>query len=56
VQTFLANSTFIRKISHSSHKLTESNIRGTILGHDISREYEGIANVPANSATLYESH
>lgn len=56
VQTFLANSTFIKKVSHSSHMLTVSNIRGTILGHDILREYEGVANVPANFAALYESH
>ena len=48
VQTFLANATFIRKVSHSSQKLTVSNIRGTILGHDIAREYEGVANTPTN--------
>lgn len=56
IQTFLANSTFIKKVSHSSHTLTVSNIRGTILGHDISREFEGIANLPANFAGLYENH
>lgn len=56
VETFIANSTFIKKVSHSSHKLTISNIRGTILGHDISRQHEGVANVPANFAALYESH
>lgn len=56
VQVFLANSTFIKKVSHSSHTLTVSNIRGTILGHDISREHEGVANVPGNFAMLYETH
>lgn len=56
VQTFLANPTFIKKVSHSSHALTVSNIRGTILGHDISREHEGFANTPANFAALYEMH
>lgn len=56
VQTFLANSTFIKKVSHSSHQLTVSNIRGTILGHDISREHEGIANVPENFTALYQAH
>ena len=56
VQTFLANSTFIKKVSHSSHTLTVSNVRGTILGHDIAREHEGVTNVPMNFAALYESH
>ncbi len=56
VQTFLANTTLIKKVSHSSHKLTVSNVRGTILGHDIAREYEGMENTPTNFAALYEGH
>jgi hypothetical protein len=56
VRTFLANSTFIRKVSHSSHKLTLGNVRGTILGHDIAREFDGITNEPSNFAALFEVH
>ena len=56
VTTFLTNTTFIKKVSHSSQRLSLTSIRGTILGHDISRECDGIANVPANFDDLYELH
>ena len=52
----LANSTFLRKISHSSQELRENNIRGSFNGSDIMREFEGIANVPANFERLYNIH
>lgn len=52
----LANSTFLRKISHSSQELRENNIRGSFNGSDIMRDFEGIANVPANFERLYSIH
>lgn len=52
----LANSTFLRKISHSSQELRENNIRGSFNGSDIMRDFEGIANVPGNFERLYSIH
>lgn len=52
----LANSTFLRKISHSSQELRENNIRGSFNGSDIVRDFEGIANVPGNFERLYNIH
>jgi len=56
VRTFLANSTLIRKVSHSSHKLSVENVRGTILGHDITQEFDGVSNEPRNFSSLFETH
>ena len=42
----LANATFLKRISHSSHQLTTTNIKGSFLGHDIMDSYDGIANRP----------
>lgn len=56
VELLLANSTFLRKISHSSHELRVDNVRGSFLGHDISRDYEGLANVPDNFEELFIIH
>jgi len=53
---FLANTTFLKKISHSSHQLRGDNVRGSFLGHDIARSYEGIANDPTNFETLFSIH
>ncbi len=52
----LANATLMKKVSHSSHRLAVDNIRGSFLGHDILREYEGIANRPENFETLFAIH
>jgi len=52
----LANATFLRKISHSSHSLRPDHIRGSFLGHDILREYEAIENRPDNFDTLFAIH
>jgi hypothetical protein len=52
----LANSTFLRKISHSSQELRENNIRGSFNGSDIMRDFEGIANTPTNFERLYNIH
>jgi hypothetical protein len=52
----LANSTFLKKISQTSHKFRIDNIRGSFLGHDIIRVYEGIANSPENFERLFALH
>ena len=52
----LANATFLRRISHSSHKLRVDNIRGSFLGHDIMDEYEGVPNRPEHFAELFAIH
>lgn len=53
---FMANSTFLNKISHSSQQLRIDNIRGSFLGSNIIRTYEGIVNSPENFELLYNSH
>lgn len=53
---FLANTTFLRKISHSSQELRVNNIKGSFNGSDIMREFEGIANEPRNFEFLFSSH
>lgn len=52
----LANTTFLRKISHSSQELRRDNIKGSFNGSDIMREFEGIENIPDNFEFLYNSH
>ena len=52
----LANATFLRRISHSSHTLRVDNIRGSFLGHDIMDEYEGVQNVPEHFDELFATH
>jgi hypothetical protein len=52
----LANATFLKKISHSSHELRIDNVRGSFLGHDIMREFNGLRNSPENFETLFASH
>jgi len=52
----LANTTMLKKISHSSHQLRIDNIRGSFLGHDIAREYDGIPNTPENLDRLFACH
>jgi hypothetical protein len=41
-QLFLANTTFLKKISHSSMELSLTNIKGSFNGSDIMRECAGI--------------
>lgn len=53
---FLANATFLKKVSHSSQKLRVDNVRGSILGHDIIRNYEGLENTPDNFEKLFGIH
>jgi hypothetical protein len=53
---FLANTTFLKKVSHSSHELRENNIRGSFNGSDIRREFDGIPNTPENLDRLFNIH
>jgi len=53
---YLANSTFLKKISHSSQELRENNIRGSFNGSDIMRDFEGIANTEENFDKLFNIH
>lgn len=46
----------MKKVSHSSQQLRVDNIRGSFLGHDIVREYEGIPNTPQNFERLFLIH
>lgn len=52
----LANTTFLRRISHSSQELRIDNIKGSFNGSDIMREFEGVDNEPANFEYLFTSH
>lgn len=52
----LANSTFLKRVSHSSHQLRTDNIRGSFLGHDIFEHYDGIENSPENFDQLFAIH
>lgn len=53
---FLANTTFLKKISHSSQLLREKNIKGSFNGSDIVREFEGIPNNAENLERLFQIH
>ncbi len=53
---FLANTTFLNKISHSSKKLREDNIVGSFLGNNIIRNYQDIENCADNIERLYAFH
>lgn len=52
----LANSTFLRKISHSSQELRVDNIKGSFNGSDIMRDFMGVSNEPDNFEFLFTSH
>jgi hypothetical protein len=56
VETLLANATLITKVTHTSQRLTVARIRGSILGTDILRELDGIANTPTNFEALFARH
>lgn len=53
---FLANTTFLTKISHSSQSLTLYNIKGSFNGSDIVKEFEGVVNNRDNIQKLYAIH
>lgn len=52
----LANTTFLKKISHSSKELRMDNIKGSFNGSDIYKEYIGINNNPENFEELFAIH
>ncbi|NLX95014.1 MAG: hypothetical protein GXY83_02440 [Rhodopirellula sp.] len=52
----LANTTLLKKISHSSQQLRENNIRGSFNGSDIARQFEGITNSAENIDRLFDIH
>ena len=53
---FLANSTFLKKISHSSHNLRIDNIKGSFNGTDIIECFDQYNNTPSNFDVLYAIH
>lgn len=53
---YLANSTFLKKISHSSQTLRVNNIKGSFNGSDIMRVFENILNVADNFERLFAIH
>ena len=53
---FLANTTFIKKVSHSSQELRENNIKGSINGSDIIKNFNGKENTPKNFDYLFAIH
>lgn len=52
----LANTTFLKKISHSSQELSMTNIKGSFNGSDIMREYNRKSNTPDNFDYLFALH
>ncbi|MCI8341633.1 MAG: hypothetical protein HFE62_00225 [Firmicutes bacterium] len=52
----LANSTFVKKISHSSQGLREDKIVGSVNGSDIIWQFESIDNIPQNFEALFNRH
>lgn len=52
----LGNTTFLRKISHSSQELRRDNIKGSFNGSDIMRVFEGVENIAGNFEFLYSLH
>lgn len=52
----IANTTFLKKISHSSQELRENKIRGSFNGSDIVKEFEGVVNSAENIGGLYAIH
>jgi hypothetical protein len=53
---YLANTTFLAKISHSSQELTADNIKGSFNGSDIMKVFAGIENSPKNFNDLLAIH
>ena len=55
-KVYLANSTFLSKISHSSQQLRENNIKGSFNGSDIIKSFHGIENNRDNIESLFAIH
>lgn len=56
ISALLANTTMLKKISHSSHLLRIDNIKGSFNGTDIMLELDGIDNKPENFERLFGIH
>ncbi|MEO6389352.1 MAG: hypothetical protein ABIT16_02470 [Croceibacterium sp.] len=56
VSFMLANATFLKKISHSSHQLRTDNIKGSFNGSDVLSSFEGIENTPGHFDDLFAHH
>ena len=52
----LANTTFLKKISHSSQELRVDNIKGSFNGSDIMNPVNGLENCPNNFKELFLFH
>lgn len=52
----LANTTFLKKISHSSQELRVDNIRGSFNGSDIMLDFDSMENEPDNFQRLFAYH
>lgn len=55
-QIFLANTTLLKKISHSSQELAMDNIKGSFNGSDIMKSFNNIENKPENIEELFAIH
>ncbi len=53
---YLANTTFLSKVSHSSQELRVNNIRGSVNGSDIIKVFNGLDNKPENFEELFNIH
>ena len=53
---FLANTSFLSKISHSSHQLSMTNISGSFNGSDIIKMYHNLENNAKNFEKLFAFH
>ena len=56
IECFLANSTCLKKISHSSQQLRENNIKGSFNGTDILRLIAGRENNKDNLREIFAIH
>lgn len=55
-RVFLANTTFLKKISHSSQELRVDNIRGSFNGSDIQKTFQEIPNDLEHLEELFAYH
>lgn len=56
IEFLLSNTSFLKKISHSSHTLSMTNIKGSFLGHDIMSSFNQINNQLQNFEQLFKEH
>ena len=53
---YMANSSLLAKVSHSSQKLSMTNIKGSFNGSDIMKQMDKLENIPSNFAELFALH